>query len=217
MKRFVLLALTIALASCAGKHYETEVPISNVPTGWKQRGLASWYGPKFHGRKTASGERFNMYSLTAAHKTLPLGTYVKVKNLKNGRAVVVKINDRGPFVRGRIIDLSYAAAKKLGMIKDGVVPVEITVIGKPQEVVDRYSLYNFGYYYVQIGSFKDWFNAIRLAQKVKTTGFPVEIRPVDIEGERFYRVLVGPYTRVGAQRVAYRLKREGYNAKIQKD
>ena len=216
MKR-LLPILIIFITACAGRHYELEVPLSSVPTGWKQRGYASWYGPKFHGRKTASGETFNMYSLTAAHRTLPLGTYVKVRNLKNGRTVVVKINDRGPYVRGRIIDLSYAAAKRLGMIRDGVVPVEITVIGKPETTVDRYRTLSFGYFYAQIGSFRDWTNAIRLASRMKKRGYPVEIRPVDIEGERFYRVLVGPYTATGVRRVAYILKRKGYNVKVIKD
>ena len=94
----------------------------------KIRGLASWYGPKFHGRKTASGVRFNMHDLIAAHRTLPLGTILLVKNLKNGRTVKVKVLDRGPYVRGRELDLSYGAAKRLGMLKDGVIPFEAKVI-----------------------------------------------------------------------------------------
>lgn len=86
------------------------------------RGYASWYGPKFHGRRTASGSRFNMHDYVAAHRTLPFGTILLVKNLKNGRTVKVKVMDRGPYVRGRHLDLSYAAAKKLGMTRDGVIP-----------------------------------------------------------------------------------------------
>ncbi len=92
------------------------------------RGYASWYGPKFHGRKTASGSRFNMHDYVAAHRTLPLGTVLLVKNLKNGRTVKVKVLDRGPFVKGRHLDLSYAAARKLGMFGDGVVPFVAEVI-----------------------------------------------------------------------------------------
>lgn len=92
------------------------------------RGLASWYGGKFHGRKTASGERFNQHALTAAHKTLPLGTRVHVKNLDNGQSVIVTINDRGPFVRGRIIDLSRGAARAIDMA--GTERVELTVLGR---------------------------------------------------------------------------------------
>ena len=96
-------------------------------------GKASWYGPNFHGRLTASGERYNMYALTAASKTLPLNTYVKVTNLNNGREVVVRINDRGPFVESRIIDLSYIAAKRLGVIKNGVIPVRLEVVSSSEE------------------------------------------------------------------------------------
>jgi len=93
-----------------------------------EEGMASWYGKKFHGKKTASGERFNMHALTAAHRTLPFGTQVKVTNLENKKSVVVRINDRGPFVKGRIIDLSYAAARKIDMIEKGVVKVRIEVV-----------------------------------------------------------------------------------------
>jgi rare lipoprotein A len=95
-----------------GKNWHQPLPDAK---GFRERGLASWYGKDFHGRKTASGERYNMYAMTAAHKTLPLGTYVQVVNLENNRRAKVRINDRGPFARGRIIDLSYQAAQKLGI------------------------------------------------------------------------------------------------------
>jgi len=108
--------------------------VKDVPVGYTQIGIASWYGPKFHGRKTASGEIYNMYDYTAAHKTLPLNTYVKVINLENGKSVVVRINDRGPFVKNRIIDLSYVAARKLGMIKKGTAKVKIIVLGKERRL-----------------------------------------------------------------------------------
>ncbi len=100
-----------------------------VAVGWKQRGIASWYGPNFHGHQTSNGEIYNMYEYTAAHKTLPMNTMVKVTNLRNGRSTIVRINDRGPFVSNRIIDLSYAAAKDLGMIGTGTAPVELEVVG----------------------------------------------------------------------------------------
>ncbi|MGK0617806.1 septal ring lytic transglycosylase RlpA family protein [Meiothermus cerbereus] len=93
-----------------------------------QQGLASWYGPRFHGRRTANGERFNKFHMTAAHRTLPFNTWVRVTNLKNGKSVVVRINDRGPYVRGRIIDLSYAAARLLGMHAHGVVQVKVEIL-----------------------------------------------------------------------------------------
>ncbi len=100
---------------------------------WVQEGLASWYGPGFQGKRTASGERFNMHQYTAAHRTLPFGTRVRVTHLRTGRSVVVRINDRGPWKRGRIIDLSYAAARAIGLIRDGVAPVRIEVVQWPSK------------------------------------------------------------------------------------
>jgi rare lipoprotein A len=118
------LAVALAItASAAAARYGTS---RTTPyEGFRQVGEASWYGPGFHGRKTASGERFNQNKLTAAHRKLPLGTEVQVVNLENGRSVTVEINDRGPYVRGRVIDVSRAAAKRLGIIEDGVAQVEI--------------------------------------------------------------------------------------------
>ncbi len=107
-----------------GKRYVVKQNSKN----YVEQGTASWYGKRFHRKRTSSGERYNMYKLTAAHKTLPLSTYVLVTNLKNGRQVVVKVNDRGPFISNRLIDLSYAAAKKLGMIGLGTAPVEVKAI-----------------------------------------------------------------------------------------
>jgi rare lipoprotein A len=98
--------------------------------GRPQTGKASWYGKKYHGRRTANGERFDMYKLTAAHRKLPFGTIVRVTNLRNGRSVIVKINDRGPFVRGRIIDLSYAAARKIGIVEDGIARVKVEIVSR---------------------------------------------------------------------------------------
>jgi len=98
-----------------------------------QVGIASWYGPGFHGRRTASGEIYDMFALTAAHKTLPFGTIVKVVDLDTGRSVVVRINDRGPFIKGRIIDLSYAAAQELGMVKKGLAKVGLKIVKWPQD------------------------------------------------------------------------------------
>lgn len=102
-----------------------------IPKGPKMEGIASWYGPEFYGRRTASGEVYTGNDLTAAHNYLPLNTYVKVINLENGKSVMVRINDRGPFVKGRIIDLSYAAAKKIDMIEKGTAPVRLRIISKP--------------------------------------------------------------------------------------
>ncbi|MBT8137240.1 MAG: septal ring lytic transglycosylase RlpA family protein [Gammaproteobacteria bacterium] len=107
-------------------------PITDA-TGYRERGVASWYGGKFHGRKTANGERYDMYQYTAAHKTLPLPTWVRVTNLRNGTEIVVKVNDRGPFVKNRLIDLSYAAALRLGMVDAGTTLVEVEMIDPPAE------------------------------------------------------------------------------------
>ena len=125
-QRFGLLVLILVLLgaiACRDKKAPT-----TLPERYSDKGTASWYGRQFHGRRTANGERFDMYALTAAHRTLPFGSIVQVTDLENGRSVTVRINDRGPFKGGRIIDLSYAAAKKLGMIKRGVVPVRITQV-----------------------------------------------------------------------------------------
>ncbi len=110
--------------SALGQRYQ----VMQEPAGFKQRGYASWYGKKFHGRRTASGERYDMFKMTAAHKTLPIPCYVHVTNLENGKSVIVRVNDRGPFHSGRIIDLSYAAATRLDMLGHGEVPVQIEVI-----------------------------------------------------------------------------------------
>ena len=105
--------------------------------GYRERGVASWYGKKFHGRLTSNREPYDMYAMTAAHKTLPLPTYVRVRNLRNDRSVVVRVNDRGPFVHNRIIDLSYAAALKLDMVQDGTSLVEVTAITFDEPAGDR--------------------------------------------------------------------------------
>ena len=120
-----IFLLTVMLAGC-GAIFGTGVP-RRVRF---QIGMASWYGPGYHGNTCASGEIYDMYKLTAAHRELPFGTYVRVTNLRNGKSVVVRINDRGPFKRGRIIDLSYAAARKIGMVREGSTRVRIEIIGR---------------------------------------------------------------------------------------
>lgn len=124
---FLLVLMAITAQGCvtvAGQH---RTPSKNQ-LGWTQTGVASWYGRDFHKRMTASGEAYNMYAMTAAHKTLPLHSRVRVKNLQNGKTVVVRINDRGPYVDGRIIDLTKKAAQRLGMVHTGTARVHIMVI-----------------------------------------------------------------------------------------
>jgi rare lipoprotein A len=126
-----ILGLTLVIvlpgAGCTRPAREPQAAPTSRP--WTEKGIASWYGKKFHGRQTASGERYNMHHHTHAHKSLAFGTRVRVTNLDNGRRVVVSINDRGPFVKGRIIDLSYAAAREVGMINAGTARVRLEVIG----------------------------------------------------------------------------------------
>lgn len=168
--------------------------------GFVQLGKASWYGREFHGRPTASGELFDMHKKSAAHKTLPLGTYVKVLNLSNNKEIVVRISDRGPFVKGRVIDLSYAAAKEIGLVGPGVSKVRIIALGKEvgelksplgiEPVVEVKDL-NRGEFTVQVGAFSNKINALRLADRLKPIFSYVEVA-VHEEGYKgtIYRVRV---------------------------
>jgi len=167
------------LGACASSrvdapdHRPRDATPDRRPRGPSERGLASWYGPNFHGRLTANGEVYDMNKISAAHKRLPFETLVYVENLQNGRTLAVRINDRGPFVRGRIIDLSYGAAQKLGMVEAGVVPVRLTVMhsGAKQPQYVRADLYR-----VQIGAFRDKANAKQLAKELKGRFRNVEVR-----------------------------------------
>ncbi|RXJ87106.1 septal ring lytic transglycosylase RlpA family lipoprotein [Arcobacter sp. CECT 8985] len=138
----------------AGKwYYPTVAKVNDT-----QRGIASWYGPNFHARKTSNGEIYNMYAMTAAHKTLPMNTMVRVDNLENNRSVVVRINDRGPFVSGRIIDLSNKAARAIDMVKRGTAKVKLTVLGFHGKIAksesEKKEVMSVGRYYVQVGAFR---------------------------------------------------------------
>jgi rare lipoprotein A len=166
--------------------------------GFRERGVASWYGKEFHGRKTANGEAYNMYALTAAHKTLPLGTYVRVYNLNNGKTVDVRINDRGPYVHGRIIDLSYEAAERIGLVGPGTAPAEIVALGSLEETVVggkvQYTLVHRDYYVgdftIQVGAFKYKENAVRLRNKLSETYKNAHIVVYESPKGTFYRVQV---------------------------
>jgi rare lipoprotein A len=123
----IVAALIAGLLGCAGKRAPQAAPDLD---GYSEKGLASWYGPKYHGRTTASGEPYDMHEMTAAHRTLPFGVVVEVTDLETRRKVRVRINDRGPFVEGRIIDLSYAAARELGIVERGMARVRIVVVDR---------------------------------------------------------------------------------------
>ncbi len=190
--------------------------------GFKQRGIASWYGRKFHGRKTSSGEVYNMYEMTAAHKTLPIPVYVHVRNLDNGRSTIVRVNDRGPFIDGRIIDLSFAAAKKLGVTLPGTANVEITALStgqsEPQQSVRAIPLSvpearDDAPLFIQMGSFSSPINAQSLMQNLLAANEnAVRVSQLDSDGGRFYRVQVGPLFDIDeANAILRRLQRKGFN------
>lgn len=167
--------------------------------GFSQTGIASWYGKPFHGRKTSNGETYDMYSRTAAHKTLPMQTHLLVENLDNGKEIVLRVNDRGPFVRGRVIDLSYTGAKELGVLKKGTARVRISALGEAVRVkedgkqVERFlphEDFTKGKFYVQIGSFTQKANAERLQIAMLKTGRSVNVSTYDRGDTIFYRVQV---------------------------
>ncbi len=148
-----------------------------------EEGKASWYGAPFHGRQASNGEIYDMNKLTAAHRTLPFNTVVRVTNVSNGRSTTVRITDRGPFVDNRIIDLSYAAAKEIGSIGPGVVPVRIEILS----AIDPTA----GFFTVQIGAFRDRANAERLRDRLSSSYSPVAVQSFDSPGGAYYRVHVG--------------------------
>ena len=166
--------------------------------GYLERGVASWYGPTFHGGNTSSGEPYDMYGMSAAHRTLPLPTYARVTNLRNGRSVVVRINDRGPFVANRLIDLSYTAAAKLDMIRDGTTLVEVRALtpGAPDELT-RSAQSPPPSLYVQAGAFADAHNAQHLLERLHAAGLASAFILSPLEGRsRLYRVRLGPVSGV---------------------
>jgi len=172
--------------------------------GFVERGIASWYGPDFHRQRTSSGEIYDMYAMTAAHKTLPLPTWVEVTNLENGRRVVVKVNDRGPFVGDRIIDLSYAAAQALDMVRAGTARVEVRAIDPPSRTlvasaggaVQRSAAdaneARMRELFIQVGAFSSPDNATRLVERLRAQGFD-NVFVVSDERDALHRVRVGPF------------------------
>jgi rare lipoprotein A len=187
-----------------GKRYQ----VMQTASGYKTKGLASWYGTKFHSQRTSSGENYNMYAMTAAHRTLPLSTYVRVKNVYNGREAIVKVNDRGPFHSKRVIDLSYAAANKLGLFPKGIALVEIeALMGKTPEKKRQSAQY-----YIQTGAF----SSINLAQQLKAKLTQITQSDVIIEKyNKKYRVKVGPFTTAHlSDNLKYKLAKQGLNVSL---
>ena len=156
--------------------------------GFREEGTASWYGPGFHGEMTANGERYDMHGMTAAHKLLPFGTKLKVTNKSNGRSIVVRVNDRGPFVADRVIDLTRAGAEDIGMLAKGTAPVVLETIGNVQGLEDGNLK---GRFFVQVGAFANQSNADRLVARLKQEGKGGRTYFADQVG--FWRVQAGPY------------------------
>ena len=191
-----------------GKRYRT----LSSSKGYKKRGVASWYGSKFDGKATACGERYDMYKYTAAHKTLPIPSYVNVKNLTNGKSVIVKINDRGPFIDNRIIDLSYAAAKKIDMLSEGTALVRVKSVSEAEaaesfkknnlgifstNIFEKIVLRNKNKILIQIGAFTEEKGAQELKNRVIDFGVKSVFINKSRSGNRiFYRVRVGPISDV---------------------
>ncbi|MGI9308013.1 MAG: septal ring lytic transglycosylase RlpA family protein [Gammaproteobacteria bacterium] len=176
--------------------------VMNTSEGYKERGVASWYGKKFHGRKTSNGEVYNMYAMTAAHKTLPLPTKVRVKNLRNGRSIVLRVNDRGPFVKNRLIDLSYAAAKQLDFVNAGTTLVEITAAtysapAPTKAKSSRKRSSGSQVLYLQVGAFGQESNAQVMKQRLERNGMEnVFIHRQANASRVLYRVRIGPISDV---------------------
>jgi rare lipoprotein A len=193
IKRFViterlywlLLIFLVFLTSCASR-YET-YPGSGYA-------IASWYGPDFYGRTTSSGEIFDMNAMTCAHREYPFGTQLKVTNVSNNKMVKCLVNDRGPFVAGRDLDLSYAAAKKIGLVGSGTCKVRIEYIGRDTSYIKevRY-ISNIGPFTIQVGSFRELSNATRLKTALEFKYSKVYITETEIDGNRFLRVRIGKF------------------------
>jgi len=190
--------------------------------GFRQQGIASWYGEDFHGKPTSSGEIYNMYGISAAHKILPLHTYVRVRNLQNGQTIDLRINDRGPFVSGRVIDLSFGAAQKLGIVAPGTAPVEVIALGTPSSSPNnnnwkdkRYKPidYDRGIFSIQVGAFGDRINAEKVARELIAFYKYAKVKPYMAQDKKqtLYRVVVGKCSSLQqAEKYEYYLKNKGF-------
>jgi rare lipoprotein A len=226
MWRIFLLILFFLLVACGPRHVvidrrtppsekqevkkERPVPETKIEKRESkevQSGVASWYGGEFHGRPTSSGEIYDMYQLTCAHNTLPLGTVVMVTNIENGRSLELKVNDRGPFVKERILDVSYAAAQMLGMWEKGTALVKVEVVSLAIEPVLRFTL--------QVGSFTDETNAQKLAEQLRKSFENVYVATVETLTQKYHRVRVGQFeTRDAALGMAEKLSQLGFKVLV---
>ena len=205
------LLCIVAMSPCAAQPATASAAATVEPTAPAspgQTGIASWYGGRFHGRRTASGEIYDMHEMTAAHRTLPLGSVVEITNLDNGRSTVARINDRGPFIRNRIVDCSHAVAKSLGFTADGLAPVRVRVLAStrprranedtaPVAMTESATDHK---YCVQLGAFRDPSNAEVLVRRASSLPLPVFVHAA----RALQQVLVGPFTDPDAAAAARR-------------
>ncbi len=204
----LVVVAAVIFAGCGHHKYATRAPAPApsapppavelqpvVPGQWMEEGVASWYGEPFDGRRTSNGEIYNMHQMTAAHRTLPFGSMVRVTNLDNGMQTEVRVNDRGPFVGNRVIDLSYSAAQAIRMVGPGTAHVRLEVVGGPNPQT--------GFFAVQVGAFLSQDHAVRFQQQLSARYSPVSIVNYDSPNGLFYRVRVGRFpTESGAQQLA---------------
>jgi rare lipoprotein A len=243
-KPAICLLLSIFILSCSTPHYSAPPPQTPAPPqpglrtqrpyqingiwyyplpsaqGYSEEGLASWYGADFHGKATSCGEPYDMWAMTAAHKTLPLGTHVKVTNLQNGRTVLLRVNDRGPFVGGRIIDLSCRAAQELGSYGKGLAKVRVEAVQCASEFkvgqntywkVETVPSFRYGQFTIQIGAFRDQANANRLRDQMARGNREARISQAANRNDGLFRVQVGVYQDlVMAKQEMDRLKTNGF-------
>lgn len=205
------VAVTLLVAAGCARPAVRELTPAPVPAGWEETGKASWYGRPYHGRRTASGEVYDMAQMTAAHRTLPFGTWVVVENRLNGRTAEVRITDRGPFVADRILDLSWAAARVLGAVDAGVIPVRLRVVAPPGTAARGEG----GGFAVQVGAFSSAYRAALLREELGRTWTGAYVEEAELGGRRIYRVRLGGYpTRAEAHRVATRLAAAGFQVMV---
>jgi rare lipoprotein A len=199
----VLASVAGLLAACAGPRAALRpVPVA---LGTEERGLASWYGPPYHGRRTSSGEVYDMNAMTAAHRTLPFGTWLVVENVDGGQTARVRVNDRGPFVEGRILDVSHAAGVALGIVARGVITVRLRVIAPPPDAVTGPA------FTVQVGAFTEESAAVDLQRTLAESGFESDVVRAEEGGRVLYRVRAGRFAaRPEADAYAERLRSRGF-------
>jgi rare lipoprotein A len=203
----VLGSVAGLLAACGGSRAALRpVPVA---LGTEERGLASWYGHPYHGRRTSSGEVYDMNAMTAAHRTLPFGTWIHVENLDGGQTARVRVNDRGPFVEGRILDVSYAAGVALGVMARGVIPVRLRVVAPPDNLVTEPA------FTVQVGAFTEESAAADVQRTLAESGFESDVVRAEERGRVVYRVRTGRFsTRPEADAHAERLRSRGFRTVV---